>query len=44
MSNKNYKQALEDYLKSVELNPGNLDVLYNIGVAYDSSDDINEAC
>lgn len=36
MQQHQYPEALTDYTKSLELDPGNLDIIYNIGVANDS--------
>lgn len=43
MQLKNFGEALKDYTKSLELDPENVDIVYNIGVANDSQGSIEAA-
>ena len=43
MQLRHYQEALKDYTESLRLDPDNLDILYNIGVANDSLGNIEAA-
>lgn len=41
--NKKYNEALSEFQKALRLDPGNARILYNLGIIYESKEDIEIA-